>query len=90
MVNGGVTLHESVRVSGPARKNKATIAISAIDIAPVVYFQPDPRMAKGCPAGNIACTVAGNTTGLDCNGFRLVDHCRAISNRDRAVQPDQK
>ena len=90
MVNVVVTLVESMRVGGPARKNKATIAISAIDVAPLVDFQPDPRMAKGCPARNVACTVAGHTIRLDRHGFRLVDHGRAISNRGSEVQPDQK
>ena len=79
-----------MRVCGSSRKDKATIAISAIDIAPVVDLQPDPRMAKGCPAGDIACTVAGNAIGLDGHGFGLASHGRAISNRGSGVQPDQK
>lgn len=79
-----------MRVGGPARKDKTTITVSAIDIAPLIDLEPDPRMAKGSPSRNIACTIAGHTTCLDRHGFRLVDHGRAISNRDRDAQPDQK
>ena len=72
MVNSVVTPNASMRVCGSSRKDKATIAISAIDIAPVVDLQPNPRMAKGCTAGDITSTVARNTTVLDRHGFRLV------------------
>ncbi len=90
MVNSIVTLKESMRVGGSTRKDKATIAIPAIHIAPVVYLQPNSGMAKGRPAGNVACAVAGHTTRLDGYDFRVVDHARAISNRASEAQPDQK
>ena len=90
MVNSPVTLKESMRVGGPTRQDKATIAVSAIHIAPGVYLQPNAGMAKGRPAGNVACAVAGHTTRLDGYGFRLVDHGRAISNHASEAQPDQK
>lgn len=77
-------------VGGAARKDETAIAIAAIDITALIDLKPDSRMTERCTAGNVACPVAGDAAGLDGNGFGLVDHARAFSNRAAPVQPDQR
>ena len=80
----------SVRVRRAACKDEALVAIAAIDIAALVDFEPDSRVAKGSSPRDVAGTVAGDPARFDGYGFRIVDHGRGISNRRGAAQPDQK
>ena len=79
-----------MRVDTAARKDEASITIAAIDMAALIDFQPDARMAKRSTVWNVAGAIAGDPAGRNSHCFGLVDHGRGISNRRCGAQPDQK
>jgi hypothetical protein len=68
-------------ISGPALEDETPVAIAALDIAPLINFKPDARMAKCGPAGNIAGTIARDPMAGDDKGVCGYSHAGvAISN----------
>jgi hypothetical protein len=61
-------------VSSAADKHKPPVTIAALDIAALINFKPDARMAKRGTARNIAGTIAGDAAGFDFNGLGCLDH----------------
>ena len=64
-------------VSRAALQHEALVAVAAIDIAMLVDFQPDARMAQRGATPDIGGAIAGNASGGDGDGFGRLDHDRA-------------
>jgi hypothetical protein len=56
------------------RQHEPFVAIAAFHPAALVDFQKNFGVAKGSAAWNITRPIAGDTAGMDSNGFRLVAH----------------
>ena len=72
------------RVGDAADQHEPTITIAAVDIAMVIDFKENARMAER--GGNIARSVTGNAGLGDSDDFGRLDHGRGISSADAAPQ----
>jgi hypothetical protein len=73
-------------IRSAALQDEAAVAVAAVNIFPIINFQPDTRVAKGSPSGNIAGPITRNAALGHSNGFGRVIHGLAVSKGRRMKQ----
>ena len=62
-----------------ACQHEAPITIAAIDVAVLIDFQPDARVAQRSPAGDAAGPITFDAVAGGQDGFRCVAHAHALA-----------